>query len=696
MTKNIILLKRLLINLQDDSQSNLAEAMSVNKELMKWGFILSEESFDMLKKTDTANIKDFYTDVIAYLKSIVGDEGFVSLYNNFPVDVMGMSDSQKWYAQMTHYWTSKTFDVKTAPKEVYFEQVTYKEIKPCTETEYKKIFTDLLSVGNSITPADSKTIEWFVTNETGLTYPDPIPFKENMAIIARLCPDYTVKTVVDVLRVAVGMSGGDVSLPAVPKKLKKPGKLATARILERKKFLFKLNNAEKKRILDLFENSNLSVEDMNQGSRYGRFIRLAEIICPQLHATTHPKTNLAFHHLRNQKRKGKLTGEPKIRTWYSRVNLAFKLSFGDGLNKLSERSGEFLRKLDYLIRSFPNDLNKTLGTLAKIGAKSSNKVLFEVLEHFKERDKPLINRSVFVKGARNRVQLPNLKALSKSTIQTIDATLWQIITDKFALLEPLGSCWIDPELKKIPMPTNMRSLSESLVVSIRGQRMPIGLPQSVVIRPYVQWEDPQGTFDLDLNATFIGKNKTTAPHSLTFRDQRLGQSVHSGDVRHKKGKCAEYIDIHIENAKSLGYQYVIVDVRDYNHSIEGLSNKKSVFGFMAREVPEANSEWVPETVINSIKLESTAVGTLLCIIDLDTLEYIWVDEDTNNNTAFATGQVEELITMYATLPEFSVYDLLELHVLARGSAGSKDSAETLFTFGMFSTNYMEAMKYLGV
>jgi hypothetical protein len=203
-----------------------------------------------------------------------------------------------------------------------------------------------------------------------------------------------------------------------------------------------------------------------------------------------------------------------------------------------------------------------------------------------------------------------------------------------------------------------------------------------------------GMFDLDLSATFVGKGVQATP--LTYAHQRVGQSVHSGDVRNRRGKCAEYIDIDIADALSRGFQYAVFDVRDFNVQAGGLSGKKSVFGFMEREKPEANYTWLPATVANAVKLTTTATGTVICIIDLETREYIWVDEDSENRTAHNPAQVQEMVARYASLPEFSVYHLLKLHVESRGKLVSKDKAEKHFLFEDFSSSYTESMKYLGV
>jgi hypothetical protein len=71
-------------------------------------------------------------------------------------------------------------------------------------------------------------------------------------------------------------------------------------------------------------------------------------------------------------------------------------------------------------------------------------------------------------------------------------------------MDSLGNCWIDEELKKIPLPTNMRSMNFSTKPIIRGQRGPLDNPDAKVIRPFVHWMDKHGSEDLDLSVTFVG------------------------------------------------------------------------------------------------------------------------------------------------------------------------------------------------
>jgi hypothetical protein len=98
--------------------------------------------------------------------------------------------------------------------------------------------------------------------------------------------------------------------------------------------------------------------------------------------------------------------------------------------------------------------------------------------------------------------------------------------------------------------------------------------------------DKHGSEDLDLSVTFVGEKVSEV---LSFSNLKVGKSVHSGDVRHRQGPCAEYIDIDIEDAINHGFKYVVIDVRNFNCG--SLSSVETSFGIMEREHPESNKTW---------------------------------------------------------------------------------------------------------
>lgn len=695
MTKNQVMLYKLLVNFPNDHQYNLAEAMTIQRNLMMYGYMLDENAFNQLKVTSLANAVAFYEESAEMLKDMLGGKhSYESLYKNFPNDVLSMNDSELYWNKILHYYGKKNFGVVGEVKDEMFEQPNYKIIKGSDENGFLEVYKLLAGSGVALAKLDIKVLKYFTTY-TGLLPEVTVPFKENLATLASVVEGFTVKTVVDVLRIALAMSGGDPSLPPIPKKLKLKGAKWKEREAERAAHKFKLNDNQKLRVLSLLENTNLSLSDLNQGSRKGRFIRLAEVIRTQDYVKEFPKTFAAFDRLRNQKRKGKPNGQPKIRSWNSQVETQFKIGFIEGLTKLVERPGEFIRKLDLLVRKNINDkanLDAVLLQLSTVGEQTSNKVLFEVFTHFSQRDKE-VQRSIFVKGARQKTQLPTLQKLPNDVIESIKATILSSIQNKMTLLPKLGKVYIDPELKKIPLPTNMSTLSESLTPIIRGQAMPIDTDKKV-LRFYIHWFDERGTEDLDLHG-YIYTDGFKASSTMGFNGiHKSTFGCYSGDVRCRKGACAEYIDINIAEMVSAGYRYFTPMVNNFQRR-PMKTMKDCVMGFMYRDKPQANSTWLPDTVEVSMKPAGDAVSIVCGTFDFVEMTYTHMDIDWDGGSGGNKESMSKLIKDLTSEPEISVYDLLSWHVQARGSVSDIELAETQLTFDQFCKDYTAVLPWMG-
>ena len=512
-------------------------------------------------------------------------------------------------------------------------------------------------------------------------------------------------TTTDVLRIAVYLSGGDIMLPAVPSKTIKNlsrsysrryagGTKYTSIDVEnslRDKFKFKkFSRKERRYIMDLLEASNCDHREMALKAQ--RWVRLAHGLHAGEYKNTHPKAFNAIDKVRNE----------KIVTWYGKLEAALDKSLEQGIAVLSERPGEFVRRLDALVRknqNNPKNLELIMTSFRAVMAKASNKVLFEQYGHFENRRNPNDNRFITIKGKRRPVQLPKLPALEPRIIETIHRNIFATLSDKYSALEPLGNCWIDPELKKIPIPTNMRSIDFTLRPTVRGTRLPFDNPDAKVIRPFIHWMDPRGSEDLDLSAMFVPNKKTgrSGVEILSYSNLRIGKSCHSGDVRHRKGACAEYIDIDIKDALASGFKYVVITVHNFNDG--SLKSVESAFGLMEREHPESNYHWLPDTLKNAMECNSENSDTLLSIIDLETREHIFLDVDgTNSRTAWGNlDDLNKVIDMYAKPPAVSVYDLCLLHVVRRGREVTLDSnVDTYFRFEDFCNDYVKTAELMGV
>ena len=690
LSKNIVQLRNGFVNLPNSKSDNKELAVSVASELMQFGYMLDESAIENISKASTDSIKDFLNETIEYLKIMTGSQrDYTPFWKGFPEQVMNKSEAELWLYQIVHYMSNGEFEPNefVSERRKAFEKPNYTTLTSGDEARFLQIFTDLVSVNNSLTPDDMKIVEWFVESKSNLIFPDQIPFKENLCTLAGMGLDVPVKTVTDVLRIATHMSGGDVSLPKVPAKMVRASMWTTKRIEnpERESFKFKnFKRSERKYLLSLLEKTNCDASEAVLKS--SRWIRLGEMLHPGDYRNEFPKSFGMFNELRNN----------KVRSWYSKVNKAFDSSLEEGLKKLSERPGEFFRRLDSLIRKNSNQKDLVLKYMNSVAGKVSNKVLFEAYEHFEGRGVNNSNRTIMVKGARNRVKLPDLTSLSQHTIDSVQSAVKTALINKYSKLENLGKIWVDEELKKIPMPKNMRSLSSSLKPVIRGQRTPIGNQDAPVVRAFVHWFDQNGNQDIDLSSIFIGKDKIAHLGWNGGHNQNIG--VYSGDIRCRVGACAEYIDINIKNAIAEGFKYVVIDANNYTgrpfHTVD-----ECVVGYMERQDVEKTLHFVPETIAGCMRLQNESSSTIVSVIDLETREYIHLDVDRNGIPVSSHNfqAIMDAIRPYCEPPKFSVYDLVMMHVKARnGELVEKDEAEYSFEFKDFENSYIQTLSLMGI
>jgi hypothetical protein len=689
--KNIIQFRKGFVNLPNAKKDNRQLAMTVAAELMQLGYLLDASAIDNLSSAEKTSIVEFHGEVIPWLKNLMGaNRSYRPFWKGFPEEVMEKSEMELWIHQIVHYFSNGSYEpsewTKTRP--TAFENSAYTKITSGDEDTYLSIFTDLVSVNQSLTPEDLSYVKYFVESGAELRFPPTIPFKENLCTLAGMGLNVPVKTVTDVLRIAVHMSGGDISMPKVPNKLYKPNRWSSQKAANplREKFKFKkFSRKERKLLLSLLEKTNCDVREF--ALKDNRWIRLGEILHPGEYREQFPKAFAMFEKVRNE----------KVRTWYGEVDSAFASSYEEGLKKLSERPGEMVRRIDMLLRKGDNVQKSLLfKVLSGTMKNASNKVIYETISHFSKRNVPTRGRSIMVKGSRKRTSLPELPAIPSSDVNAVTESLKLALSEKFEKLPPLGKVFIDENLSKIPLPSNMRSMNAALKPRIRGERTPVGNPDAKVIRAFVHWFDEHGNQDIDLSAIFLGMGKVDV---ISWNGGiKKGFGFHSGDIRHRQGACAEYIDIDIRESLKAGFRYVLIDARNFNGgSLESITD--CVFGYMEREFPMAGEIFVPSTLANTLRLTSESANTHVALIDLEALEFIFLDID-SDSIPVATHSVDvvlEAIKPYMEKPAFSVFDLLSMHAKKRGTVvNSPEEADITLKFEDFSSSYVETLKWMGI
>ena len=406
---------------------SLSIAYTVQAELMQLGVMLDLQAFERLSLLADEEIIRYHDEVIAYLKHIKGDGNYRPLYDGFPQQVMEMDEAELFFNAIRHYWSNGEWvpDAYTKAKPTVFEHPSYKVLKPCGEAEFNRIFTDILSVNQSITPMDKDVLIWFRTNRPAgwvmMYLPNEIPFKENLCFVLSLF-DYQVVpyTYTDILRMAAYLSDGDESLAYNTR--------------------FHLTNKHRElvmRMLDFKTRGNIckgqafldSLEDLKK--HRGKWLALFNHIHADSNRFRRPEFAdaqrvvelLRFH-------------ADKIHTWNAKVEN--KMNSDDIFEILSQKPGEFARRLNSLLTdkkiapglSAVWHYEAVIRRFGNVAHKISNKVLFELYRYFESRREDQKQRTVFIKGARKPVNLTPLEALPKGVVDHIQDIILGAVKEK--------------------------------------------------------------------------------------------------------------------------------------------------------------------------------------------------------------------------------------------------------------------------
>lgn len=623
------------------------QIISIQAELMHYGYMLSEECILELIKFDNDTVCEYANCVSEFLKNAVGDGQFVSLFGDFPAKVMDMDDMTFYTNQFIHYLSDGCY---SPLEEMGDEDIskysnvikdTYKIIELAGCDDMINLCKSICSANQSLTSYDKQVVEYYCMNWQELSnnitdvFPANIPFKETLCIVAANTSGYLCKNLTDVLRVAVYMSGGDISL-AKPYNLQDSWASKNRMTTINYKFK-KFSRKDRRHILSMIEYalSTYSTEDDAYGEMkayLNRWIRLGEILHPGEYKNRYPNTFAAFSMIRDNAK--------YIKTFNGLIN-DYKQAgccIAEIIDEYSKRPGEFARNIDCLIRKTPENSLQIIESFSKVVDKVSIKLIYELIEYYHKRNDNIFleNRFVYLKGRRAPIRIKSLEPLDESTRQEILSVLESSLKHRFSLKGNLSgfTYYIDERLKNIMLPKNMRSMNISLGQQARGTRIPIDAKNDI-LRLYLRWLDPKGCYDLDLS-TYTYDENFNFKWNMSWRGSQKIYSdngglvaIFSGDVRHHVGNSAEYIDISIAAAKESGIRYIAGVANDYDG--HGFKNKCSWCGVMSREHfgTPGETTWAPETIDLGFSINSECTNCVMTVIDLEKMEMIIVDEDFN-------------------------------------------------------------------
>lgn len=679
MSINAIYLRRSQKVIVPKSASGLADISLIAtavKNIESLGYTFSKDVIVDLLTSCNSDVVEFANDVTTSLKAILGDNvTHRPMYPNFPEQVMNARSAELYVNALLHY-LGNSLGLSILP--VYEKddrpaldfKKPLKIIEKGSVEDFSSLAKSLMSSKVSFSEldrADLSVIREFVVFEYSI--PEAIPNKENLAFITaaakiegttelrdKLFALYSTAT--DVLRYAVALSDGDISL-ATKTKFKK------------------FKKADRRELLGLLNGLNgVITEDM---LRYkSEWKRLGEILHPGEYASRFPKAADAFNVLRN---------DLPFETFNSKTERLIKEGKNlDAALHLSTRPGEFARRLDKLFREADVlELQDIFDTFDEVADKVSTSVLLQTRSHFLNRDITGL-RVFFPKGniAKFTAVEDKRYGVAKGYSDRIVESCTKALAKIYGENESLGRVFVDPSLKGYLIPFGNRSASAGVRTLARGTRMKLD-ENDKIVRFFTHWKDVEGRYgtDIDLSAGLLNEHFMQTSTISYYNLQSIG-GVHSGDITSAPNGASEFIDIDIEKALKAGHRYVYMSILSY--SGESFKDIPELFaGFMGRESAGSGEIYEPKTVLNKIDITVEGRNAVPLIIDLKEREVVWTDmtmpsaKYRPNNVASNMNGLELLSEALITRKAPTMFDLFTIHAESRGVlVDTREDADVVF------------------
>lgn len=643
--------------------------LSVNLEGL--GYALSQPLFEACRRLSREELGRFYRQLSGHLAQEVGaHREFSPMYPNFPQQVMEMSRAELYFNAVIHYWTAGQLMPATRKKFRLRlqEPPKVKFIDLGTTEEFEGLFTQIAGANVAFSEQDREDLAWFVQAygaDIARLLPESVPQRENVAHLAALLRPVRevaegfvrthVKTATDVLRLACALSEGDVSLAEATK--------------------FKaISRPWRRTMLEILEAHPNARDDMFR--RPERWKRLGERLHPGEFADRFPKTAWSFELVREDIAGETFRGEVEEAVREGNVPKATWI--------LATRPGEFVRRLDHLLRLDPDESGNVLSRLKELAGEVSTPVLLQARHHFATRGAPRELRVFMPKGdvAKSHAEPNRLASLPDAVVREVVGHLEAALVERFSGLAPLGRVYVDERLCDYPTPFAMRSASRALRTLPRGSRMP--LPDAETLRMFLWWTNGVERTDIDLSAVLFG-DEFVYLDTISYYNLRAYGGAHSGDIVDAPKGASEFIDLNVGRLRKLSVRYVGMVVTSYSRQ-PFVELPECFAGWMARNKPQSGEIYEPRTVQDRLDLTADTQVSIPILFDLADRRAIWCDMALRRRPSFGVdvrgnqGGIVLTMRSMANLSKPNLYDLARMHAKARGTlVNSPEEADTVFS-----------------
>jgi len=653
-----ILLRHNLIDITPTSGEDIQLAgdearATVLMNLAYYGRGLSTEGYKAFLQLGKGSIVDFWARIEPELKDITGADrkmGDFVVYKNFPKEVLDKDAAAYWIPQLLMYWGFPkdyfTDPVVARPKMDKQPAVTV--LKLSKKDTLKSILDS--HVQSPARWKDQEFQEVVFLSETLPVNFAKLVFKENLVKLATHFMTsgrkVNITTATDVLRLAAGLSDGDVSL--------------------RTKFKFKSFKKPMRRfLLSILEGCANLEEDV------ARRPELFKRLLHNLHAGDFKRSYPRVIKVADDLYKDRLV------TFNGKVESMLLAKNSEVLDVLSTRPGDFRRRLVHTLDLFGKQAAQAFTSADVLSKLTVNQLV--ATRSFLGMANERKARIFPPKGNWSLAKFGEPRPVTKSSLKIIDKALAAALRERVPAVGVL-----DPATSKVKLPNNGEEGPYT-----RGTVFPI--PEGTdFIRTASYWNvNAKGYTWFDNGWNFfsddwkpVGACCWSSPKfpghrwDMKANDQNTG-AVFSGDPTIAKGKACQMIDLYPEQLRAAGVRYAVWSVLCYSGMT--FNDAEEVFAaFQWGKDANKGRLFEPARCQLAIPLKGQQLTKYVVLIDLDKNEMIYLDAGLKSSVRSAESNGPLL---QKNLPAFMEYikALPSVHDLFRESVDAGSNTKILYS-----------------
>lgn len=600
-----------------------------------YGFMLSESTYAKLAQADANLLGEWWGPLERALKVITGDDkkmdSFV-VYKNFPEEVLNMTEAEYWIKQILMYWgfPNEYFVEEVKERETAIEKLPVKVLQLADGNSLSNIFKSLLRSSVRWTDRQWETVEDLV-EESGPVDISVISFKENMVRLVVLLKERgykaMVKTATDVLRLAVGLSDGDISLRTNSK-------------------LRRFTRSERRFLLSLLNGCRNIEEDVAR--RRGQFKRLFFELHPGDYKERFGNVVAVYD---------KLYRGTKIKTFNSEIEHLLAEENPDALDLLKTRPGEFLRRLRIAVSAYGQDAVKAFGEvldkltvyqLLKIGRHvlTANDRMFRVFPPKGNWTKLQVD----LVGADHEWDIDLALQLYEMIVAEVRRRVIKVVPEVRTVANVAD--WA-MDLEKVKLQGNDSDLTPY------GRGTVFDIPENITfLRSASYWKTGGGHWNniwYDNGWNFFDNNwKSLGACCWTDVDFRSHAAIFSGDPTNSKdlkGRACQMIDLYLDKLKDRGVRYAVWNILCYSH--KSFDDAEEVHAALQwGEEPQKNKLFEPSRSVFSFPVRGANMTKYIAYVDVWERKLVYLDANLYGTVNSAARNQE---TLQEKMPAFVEY-----------------------------------------